>query len=303
MQAKKENSNWISICIALGALVSVVILWGVSWYLIPQYFCCWEQRGQFGDMFGAINSLFSGLAFAGVIFTIWLQSRELGLQREDITQTRLTFQEQARTIEIQRFENTYFNMLTLLSSIQNGLYIKKTPTASSGHAAIEKHGRDVFVYFSESLQNELISPLPAASLETKIQNFIFNPPEEANIQLGYYFKTVYSILKFIETTQTLDLDEKKKYASMLRAQLSNDELFLLLCNSAYYKEFILFKLLLEKYTMLKHFYLRISIALTIDAPLRQEYQPRAFDKHGAFDISLYDSQLTAMGIQNFVTEN
>lgn len=35
-------------------------------------------------MFGVINALFSGFAFAGIIFTIWLQREELKLQREEL---------------------------------------------------------------------------------------------------------------------------------------------------------------------------------------------------------------------------
>lgn len=42
----------------------------------------WETRSSFGEMFGGINTLFSGLAFAGVIYTILLQRHELELQRE-----------------------------------------------------------------------------------------------------------------------------------------------------------------------------------------------------------------------------
>lgn len=30
----------------------------------------WSERGQIGDMFGAVNTLFSGLAFAGVIVVV-----------------------------------------------------------------------------------------------------------------------------------------------------------------------------------------------------------------------------------------
>lgn len=48
----------------------------------------WEQRGAFGDMFGAVNALFSGLAFAGVIYAILLQTKELELQREELKLTR-----------------------------------------------------------------------------------------------------------------------------------------------------------------------------------------------------------------------
>ena len=41
----------------------------------------WTERGQIGDMFGVVNTLFSGLAFAGVIYTLLLQRHELELQR------------------------------------------------------------------------------------------------------------------------------------------------------------------------------------------------------------------------------
>lgn len=43
-----------------------------------------ERAAQYGDSFGAVNALFSGLAFAGVIVTILLQTQELGLQRNEL---------------------------------------------------------------------------------------------------------------------------------------------------------------------------------------------------------------------------
>jgi len=49
---------------------------------------------SFGDMFGGINAIFSGLAFLGVIYTIILQGKELQLQREEL---RLTREELKRT--------------------------------------------------------------------------------------------------------------------------------------------------------------------------------------------------------------
>lgn len=55
-------------------------------------------RGQFGDIFGGINALFTGLAFAGVIYTVLLQRRELGLQRDEL---RLTRDELARSATAQ----------------------------------------------------------------------------------------------------------------------------------------------------------------------------------------------------------
>ena len=39
--------------------------------------------GTFGDMFGGITALFSGLAFAGIIITVWMQAHELKLMHEE----------------------------------------------------------------------------------------------------------------------------------------------------------------------------------------------------------------------------
>ena len=65
-------------------MATVVGLWALSGYVLNSD----ANRGTFGDMFGAINALFSGLAFAGIIYTILLQRHELELQREELRATR-----------------------------------------------------------------------------------------------------------------------------------------------------------------------------------------------------------------------
>ena len=44
----------------------------------------WNSRGTFGDLFGAVNALFSGLAFAGLLYTINLSKKDLEIQRQEI---------------------------------------------------------------------------------------------------------------------------------------------------------------------------------------------------------------------------
>lgn len=97
-----------------------------------------NTRGTFGDQFGAVNALFSGLAFAGLIYTIILQRRDLELQRHDLAiqrqELQLTrkemeeqtaeFEKQNETLKIQRFENTFFNMLSQFQEVVNSLYVK-----------------------------------------------------------------------------------------------------------------------------------------------------------------------------------
>ncbi|QDV49438.1 hypothetical protein [Gimesia fumaroli] len=49
----------------------VLFIFLVMWQGIS-YIDSTEERARFGDMFGAVNTLFSGLAFAGIIYTILL---------------------------------------------------------------------------------------------------------------------------------------------------------------------------------------------------------------------------------------
>jgi len=62
----------------VGAVVVVFLLQvGYAWWVFQEFPNRMATRGQFGDLFGAVNAFFTGLAFAGVIFTIFLQRREL----------------------------------------------------------------------------------------------------------------------------------------------------------------------------------------------------------------------------------
>ena len=52
-------------------------------------------RGQLGDMFGAANAVFSGLAFGILIFTMHLQRKDLELQRKQLKQNTDELRNQA----------------------------------------------------------------------------------------------------------------------------------------------------------------------------------------------------------------
>lgn len=84
--------------------LTVVLIWFATWGLMTAYLDSPEERGQFGDMFGSINALFSGLAFAGIIYTILLQRKELALQREELVATRQELQRSAEAQEKAQFE-------------------------------------------------------------------------------------------------------------------------------------------------------------------------------------------------------
>lgn len=80
----------------IGALV-IVSLWGINYFLLIDL--ANDERGTFGDMFGAVNALFSGFAFLGVIYAILLQRKELALQREELSLTRNELKKSAEAQE------------------------------------------------------------------------------------------------------------------------------------------------------------------------------------------------------------
>ncbi len=82
----------------LFTLIVFIVIFVVYFLFVRQIYSDMDKRGQFGDMFGALNAMFSGLAFLGIIYTITLQREELGLQRKELELTR---QELKRTAEAQ----------------------------------------------------------------------------------------------------------------------------------------------------------------------------------------------------------
>lgn len=69
----------------VAAVFVLLILGGVIVFFMGE---SWSIRGTIGDSFGMTNALFSGLAFAGVVYAILLQREELSLQREELRLTR-----------------------------------------------------------------------------------------------------------------------------------------------------------------------------------------------------------------------
>ena len=65
------------------------LLWLASYFVIRFIFKLENgDAGTFGDQFGAINALFTGLSFAGIIITLRLQQEELSAQRREFMTSR-----------------------------------------------------------------------------------------------------------------------------------------------------------------------------------------------------------------------
>ena len=233
----------------------VVILWIV--YLCIVWISTWlpeGDKGVFGDSFGALNALFAGLAFAGVIYAILLQQKELKLQREELElqreeleDTRAEIKGEKETLQKQNFESSFFQLLTMHSEIVNSMVIRKGIDG-------EYFGRECFgymlkkfksIYASDMINNELSGGVLEGALKgaqkgeldvtEELRQLIEEKVSEKyekffvayQAYVGHYFRHMYHVIKFVDQHGFFDgkeFKEKKFYTDLIRAQLSSDEL-------------------------------------------------------------------------------
>ena len=96
-------------------IIIVILIWAISAILIMAFLENWSDRGTFGDLFGAVNALFSALAFAVLIYTIVLQREEIKQNREEIILNRkelakgAKLQQKAQEVLIEQVQQTHLS--------------------------------------------------------------------------------------------------------------------------------------------------------------------------------------------------
>lgn len=221
-------------------------------------------RGQFGDKFGAINALFSGFAFAGIIFTIYLQRIDLRKTREAMSHDR--------------FDNTFFQLLqvhiaiTEKINIGNGAhmgrqaferfneYFKVCDTDFHTFCALQKLSDTQILQIKNSIAETItkanypeLEDHDIANIQVTLESTksTFDSFLHSNLQMheekvvaaytkcctqyidnfSHYFRNLYHILKFIDESTLISEEEKTSYGRFVRSQLSQVELVTLFYNS------------------------------------------------------------------------
>jgi len=103
------------------AAFAVVGLWLVTPVLLVLVLSDWTKRGTFGDLFGSVNALFSGLALLGIIATILLQQKELSLSTRELRNSAKALRKQvelaADTARLQVLPSLIQTQKTRINSI------------------------------------------------------------------------------------------------------------------------------------------------------------------------------------------
>jgi len=205
------------------------------------------------------------------------QIKEFELQREELYETRKVFKKQSETLKTQQFESTLFNLINLHHSIVDSIDLVdyEFPKGASmsdqvlgkNQIRITTTGRDCFSVFSTTYNQifiELKSHFTSYSEMELINSAYSQFYEKHQTDLGHYFRNLYHIFKFIDNSE---INEKSKYSSLVRAQLSNYELVIVFYNSLTNYGNLKFKPLIEKYNILKN----INIETLIDEEKHIEY--------------------------------
>ncbi len=133
---KKGNSTskWIIFAVVC---LCVLVLQGMTYFVVTSRVSEWQVRGQLGDLFGITNSLFSGMAFAGVIFMMLLQQDQITIQRDEATQER---DEARRSLETQAQANSLTVLTFLLAHYEARLagFEGQTATGPNGADLIQR---------------------------------------------------------------------------------------------------------------------------------------------------------------------
>ena len=190
------------------------------------------------------------------------------------------FEKQNETLKIQRFENTFFNMMSQFQEVVNNLSVMVT--TSSG--IYESKGRDVFqaqfektvVYVdlkNEAKNKARFRGMKGALEKYNLDGYLYSDTPTC---FDHYFRLLYRILKFVKTTSLVTTyEEEYEYTAMLRAVLSRYELVWLFYNGLTYGEDKL-KPLIERYAMLSN--LRTDMLANCSEIDEGAYDPSAYTK-------------------------
>ncbi len=246
----KAYSNWAWFFVYLGFFVAAI---GLTCFFFPKI-SGKLNLNELGDYFaGSVASVWSlaGLfliyvAFLGQKQQLIHQQIEILFSQAEVKATRIELKgqkdqliQQNNTLKLQRFENTFFQLLKVYQSIVESF--NNEGTGKAYFIDLQKRLSSSFT-FKENADfiNEHKNAVAA------YKEFYFTNKDN----LAYYLRSLYRIFRFIQQGD-LSHNQKMVYAKIIRAQLSDGELYILYYNCETEKGHK-FKPIIKEFNLLKH---------------------------------------------------
>lgn len=227
----------------------------IAWLLYPHLTQFLADQGILylatESSFEGADSFFAAMAFAGLIFAILLQRRELVLQREELAATReelagqrLQLERQGDLLASQQFTDSFYKLLDF-----HATNVRNMTFGSDGH---NRGYRDVGRAVFDRIATDLIgSPLGSGTANQRravAKVFITQLVRETGVDVTYYLNTITALLLSLEGVTPAD---ERRALRALRALLSQSELRVIHYHIVVLEEeFSLLRRLVEKHGLL-----------------------------------------------------
>lgn len=206
------------------------------------------ELGAVGDWLGGSTAPFIGLASFLMILATYFT------QKDELKQTKLSYETQTnllvkqnQMIDIQRFEQTFFNLVSLHHEIVNSISFD-----INGDSKVD--GRNVLHKIYLKLSKSLEYNETQNSINHRYKSI--NKGYEAwyiehEMFIGHYIQNIFHLLNFIDR-QNMSFENKYQYAKIVRAQLTNTELLILFYNTISRIKKRKFVEMMRKYKLFKY---------------------------------------------------
>jgi|ERR1051326_8003304 hypothetical protein len=230
-ESDSKKTDWgIRACIA-AAVLSVVagLIVGATGFRTPRSGTDYlNDLGNWGSYLQGTTASLWSLAGVFLIVTTFLA------QRRQLKEQARQFKIQNDSIKRQNFETAFFQLLNLHNQIVTA--IRDVDTKKSYYTE-EVPARDSFKTWYESFKNGLWGvrmeedergkTTVKSAPKTLTERYLAFYGAYQGI-LGHYFRNLYHVFKFVDRSE---IEDKRRYTSLARAQLSQYELALLFYNA------------------------------------------------------------------------
>lgn len=229
----------------------ITFSWG-HFFKISQkdYTADYTILGTYGDFMGGVLGTIFG------IISVLLVIRTFKYQQTSTDDNK-------KQLEIERFHDLFFELLRLYQSqvaelcgeYRNIKAIKNNPDEEPNKSYLEPveityNNKDFFDFEKEILQDQFENKTSFdANLTEALKTYMFFYIKNKN-KIGAYYRTLFRIYNLIDEA-TLPEGLKKDYLKIIRAQLTESELFFLRYNALTYYGHPFIKYI-NKYNILKH---------------------------------------------------
>jgi Putative phage abortive infection protein len=278
----------ISIFLAGVFVILGILVWCHGYQSLEKSEKALSDMGNFGSYLqGTVSSLWS-LAVGFLIFVAFLvQKQQLQYQQEELELTRADLEEQQERLEKQEritnrqnFETSFFQLLNLQNQIASQMRQRLYRWQGNEHVPDTIEGRGCFAVWHNNLK-EIFGEFRqkknwkgTTELERVRECYEeFYTGKGHQEDLAHYFRTLYHLIKFVKISDVVvEYKDKRRYTSLVRAQLSAYELALLFYNglSPYGEGF---KPWIEEFGLLEHL---DTEHLLLDPSHEVLYDPKAF---------------------------